>query len=486
MKRYVRTVVFSLFSIGVMGASSCSRWSAPAEKSDALPDIFPDYIGVTVPSNIAPLNFMVEGADKVQARLSFEGREYVKTAGKDGVVKMDVDDWKDLLDAAEGSAVSVEVDVWDKEHPDGIGYRTFVINIAEDPVDEWLAYRLIEPGYKSWRQLGLYQRSLSSFEESAIVTNGTDNETCVNCHHFPSYSSESMMFHARGKNGGTILYHNGSLTKIEFNKIGPKKNTTYPAWHPDGRLIAFSSNTTKQTFYVHGQKPLEVYDHASDLVLYDTHTGEVLTDPRFMTEETLESFPAWSPDGNYLYFVAEEARPLPEKVEEMHYSLVRVPFDKASYAFGEQIDMLYNARISGGSASYPRISADGRYLLYTWSAYGTFPVWHQEADLRMIDLITGKDVDVEVWNDPVNADSYHSWSSDGRWAVFGSRRLDGRYTRLYLAYFDKDGKAHKPFLLPQEDPRYNVWRLKSYNVPEFINGKVELPEDVVGLFHSKN
>ena len=205
-----------------------------------------------------------------------------------------------------------------------------------------------------------------------------------------------------------------------------------------------------------------------------------------MTEETLESFPAWSPDGNYLYFVAEEARPLPEKVEEMHYSLVRVPFDKASYAFGEQIDTLYNARISGGSASYPRISADGRYLLYTWSAYGTFPVWHQEADLRMIDLITGKDVDVEVWNDPVNADSYHSWSSDGRWAVFGSRRLDGRYTRLYLAYFDKDGKAHKPFLLPQEDPRYNVWRLKSYNVPEFINGKVELPEDVVGLFHSKN
>ena len=66
--------------------------------------------------------------------------------------------------------------------------------------------------------------------------------------------------------------------------------------------------------------------------------------------------------------------------------------------------------------------------------------------------------------------------------IFGSRRLDGRYTRLFIAYFDKDGKPHKPFLLPQEDPRYNVWRVKSFNVPEFIDGKVSLPKEAVELF----
>ena len=60
--------------------------------------------------------------------------------------------------------------------------------------------------------------------------------------------------------------------------------------------------------------------------------------------------------------------------------------------------------------------------------------------------------------------------------MFGSRRLDGRYTRLYIAYMGEDGKPCKPFLLPQEDPRYNMWRLKSYNIPEFIDGAVELPE----------
>ena len=137
---------------------------------------------------------------------------------------------------------------------------------------------------------------------------------------------------------------------------------------------------------------------------------------------------------------------------------------------------------SGGSASHPRVSADGRYLLYTWAEYGTFPIWHEEADLRMIDLETMQHVDVSVWNDEDQADSYHSWSSDGRWVMFGSRRADGRYTHIYIAYLDEEGNPDKPFLLPQKDPRYNEWRLKSYNIPEFIKDKVELPSSVVELF----
>ena len=100
----------------------------------------------------------------------------------------------------------------------------------------------------------------------------------------------------------------------------------------------------------------------------------------------------------------------------------------------------------------------------------------------MIDLQTGRHADVSQWNDPDNSDSYHSWSSSGRWVVIGSRRTDGRYTRLFLAHLAEDGTVGKPFLLPQEDPRYNLWRLKSYNVPEFIDGKVELPDEVTELF----
>jgi hypothetical protein len=95
----------------------------------------------------------------------------------------------------------------------------------------------------------------------------------------------------------------------------------------------------------------------------------------------------------------------------------------------------------------------------------------------MIDIQTMEPVDVTVWNDPEEAESYHSWSSNGRWVIYGSRRLDGRYTRLYIAHMDEDGVPHKPFLLPQKDPRYNTWRLRSFNVPEFIMGKVDLPKE---------
>lgn len=466
--------------------TSCESWQDVACQSETDPPIFPDYKAVTIPYNIAPLNFMIEDSDRIQACFKVPGSYPLKVIGKDGVISVPQKAWKKLLTDAKGETIDVQVSLWNDEYPDGVAYQSFPIHVVSDEIDSYLSYRLIEPGYVGWRQLGIYQRDLTSFEESAIVTNRESNTTCINCHNYPSYSSQSMMFHARGANGGTILYHNGELKKIDFKSIGPKKNTTYPAWHPEGRYIAFSSNTTHQVFFGEGEQPIEVYDTASDLVVYDTRTGEILTDSRFMTEDRLETFPSWSPDGKYLYFSSYRATQLPVRVNPgVRYDLCRVSFDTASGKFGDEIEILYDTSLREGSTSYPRLSSDGRYLLYTWSVYGTFPIWHEEADLRMIDLQTMTNVDLTAWNDSDDADSYHSWSSNGRWVVFGSRRLDGRYTRAYIAYFDAQGNPHKPFLLPQEDPRHNSWRLKSYNVPEFMQGKMELPKEAADLFYSE-
>lgn len=460
----------------------CKRWQEPAMQIDRLPSIFPDYTGVTIPSNIAPLNFMIEGADIIQAEFEAGEACMLKASGRKGKLNIPLEEWKSMIEQAAGKSLSVKVSVWNDDYPSGAGFMPFEINVAEEDIDEYLVYRLIEPSYIEFRQLGIYQRNISTFEESAIVTNKDALTSCINCHSFTSYSPEEIMFHVRGANGGTVLYEDGQYRKIDFTKIGPGKNVTYPAWHPEGRFIAFSSNTTRQIFYREGRQQVEVFDTASDLLLYDIKTGEVVTDNRFMTEDVLETFPAWSPDGKYLYFATHKAHTLPVRfTPDMQYDLVRMSFDGESRTFGSQVDTLYNSRQQGGSVSYPRISADGRYLLYTWSEYGTFPIWHNEADLRMMDLSTGESVDISAWNTPDNAESYHNWSSDGRWVVFGSRRLDGRFTRLYIGYFDKDGKAHKPFLLTQEDPQMNQWRLKSFNVPEFVTGKVELPADIKPL-----
>jgi len=475
-----------LGSVLIFVLTACTSWHEAVSHVDVQPPVFPDYKDVTVPCNIAPLNFMVEGTDRIQVVITIDGEEGLKVAGKDGVISIPLKKWRGLLDRAHGKVLQFEVSVWSDESPEGTRYAPFTVNVAPESMDPWISYRLIEPGYVGWRQLGIYQRDVSSFEESAIVTNRSSNTTCINCHHYPSYSPESMMFHARGANGGTILYDRGRLKKIDFRNKGPKKNTTYPAWHPNGRYIAFSSNVTHQVFFSEGRQPIEVFDTASDLVLYDINSDKVIVDPRFMTEASLETFPSWAPDGRSLYFASYSSPVLPVVFNKhMHYDLLRVPFDPESGTFGEKIDTLFNTRVSGGSVSYPRVSPDGSRLLYTWSEYGTFPIWHQEADLKLMDLSTGNHVDVSVWNDTAAADSYHSWSSEGRWVMFGSRRIDGRYTRLYIAYLDPQGKPHKPFLLPQEDPRFNSLRLKSFNVPEFMSGKVTLPKDVSKLLDSE-
>lgn len=484
MQIYIRYALSRLILVlGIVLISGCSSWKSPASVSDEGPSIFPDYKDVTVPSNIAPLNFMIEGATRLQASFAADGLEPLNVSGKDGIIRIPERKWHEMLSVAKGGDITVSVSAWTEEYPEGVAYSPFTVNVADDEIDPWISYRLIEPGYEGWSQIGIFQRDMSSFDEEAIITNHSSVSTCINCHHYPSYSSESMMFHARGSKGGTVIYHNGKLEKVDFTSIGPKKNVTYPAWHPEGEFLAFSSTTTYLGCYDQGRQPVEVYDIVSDLLLYDISAGEVLNDPRFLTEESVETFPTWSPDGGYLYYSASPKHNLPDEADLMRYSIYRVPFDKASRTFGDDIQTVYDCNAEGGSATFARISPDGRYLLYTLSEFGTFPIWHSVADLKMMDLTTGQPVDVSVWNDSSQPDGYHSWSSDGRWVMFASRRLDGRYTRLFIAYLDAEGKPHKPFLLPQENPLHNTWRLRSYNIPEFTTGKVELPDGVESLIY---
>jgi hypothetical protein len=73
-----------------------------------------------------------------------------------------------------------------------------------------------------------------------------------------------------------------------------------------------------------------------------------------------------------------------------------------------------------------------------------------------------------------DVDSFHTWSSNGRWLVFSSRRDDGLYTKPYFTHVDAAGQATKPFLLPQENPlEFYKRRMESYNLPAFTTGPVE-------------
>ena len=77
---------------------------------------------------------------------------------------------------------------------------------------------------------------------------------------------------------------------------------------------------------------------------------------------------------------------LPQDVKKLHYSLYRVSFDPQTGDVGPQ-ETVWDASQRKGSVCHPKASPDGRWLLYTVADYGTFPIWHRECDLEMMNLL---------------------------------------------------------------------------------------------------
>jgi hypothetical protein len=455
--------------------ASCSGREAK-DKVNALPEIYPDYIEVTVPENICPMNFSVPGAEHIQALVENDKGETLKESGADHV-EMPVKKWRNLLEGSQ--KLKVTVSAWSKGHPEGATYKPFTIHIVQDKIDPWIAYRLLPPGYESWNHMGIYQRNIECFDVEPIIENSQNNKGCVNCHSFANYDPKDFTFHARGENGGTIVMRDGKMKKVDIKEMSGGRHGSYNIWHPSKRYIAFSSNSTHQSFYGQSKNKIEVYDLWSDLIVYDIDNEKVLQDERFTDSLNLEMFPSFSPDGKWLYFSTAKPVNMPMETDKLHYSIVRVPFDETTGGLGA-IDTVYSAFEQGGTAMMPRITPDGRYMLFSLGECGGYNLYHMESDLKMMDLQTGEMVPTDILNSP-RAESFHAWSSNGKWMMYVTKRYDGRYTRLMLAYWD--GKTfHKPFLLPQENPEDNIQLLMAYNVPEFIKAPVVVSKDELAKF----
>ena len=487
----------SLFTL-MLAFSACSRFSIPSEYTqvDSLPKIYPDYVDVTIPVNIAPLTFMLDTpADDMVARYSVlagsasEGSSPVLAGSPSELLCSDtecpsVDDWHQLLAAAQGKDLQVEVyarrgDRWTR-------YQPFAIHVSPDSIDPYISYRLISPSFVAYEVLTINQRCLENYDESVIYDNFLCGENsqgqCINCHNYQQYNPERMQFHARQKDGGTIIAYDGTLKRVNMRNDSILSAGVYPAWHPWLPFIVYSTDKTTQSFHTTHPNKIEVYDSESDLITYNVATDEVCNLENDTTE--YEVFPCWAPDGKMLYYCSahldrqdstvSKAVETLRRVQELKYNIYRKSFNPETFEFGPR-ELVLDAAALDMSALWPRISPDGRFLLFTMTHFGYFPIWHHDADLWMIDIqdSVSSVSPMKTLNSP-DTESYHSWSSNGRWVIFSSRRDDGTFTRPFIAHIDKEGSATRPFELPMSRPDAHRLSMKSYNVPEFMRGPVTI------------
>ncbi len=441
------------------------------------PAISPDYTNTTLPPNIAPTNFVIEEtASAYYVRISSEQGQDIDIFSRSSNIRIPVKPWKILLSRNRNKSLLITIFIRDKE---GKWSRFTPIEnfIAPEEIDSHLVYRLMKPLYQYWDQLGIYQRDLTSYDERPIVLNTAMGKNCVNCHSFHNYNPDRMIFHMRAGAVGTsmIMAYDNETSKVDtstsFNHA-----TSYRSWHPNGQIIAFAFNTVKQVFHAVG-KNLDVYDRASDLLLYNVKTNTITTSPKISTSERLETYPEWSPNGKYLYFCSTPALDIYDTDEhplkKMKYDLMRISYDVQTDSWGEIEPVLLASKL-GLSVAHPKLSPDGKYILLCMSEYSYFPLYMPDSDLYLLDTETLEFHKLAKINSD-RAESYHCWSSNGRWVVFSSKRQDGLCTHPYFSYFDSNGNFSKPFLLPQKDPEYHQSRIIVYNIPEFVTGPVKIP-----------
>jgi Tol biopolymer transport system component len=476
-----KTLISAVTVVCLVAATAWAVWGRHPDVAGAVaiprpPRIRPDYSDVVIPPNIAPLNFTIEEQGRrFLVRISGQTGEPIELVSRQPAITIPPARWRHLLQANRGRDLKIEVYAevasrWER-------YQPFVQSIAQEAIDSHLVHRVVGPIHNRWRQTAIHQRDLTGYDAAVVLDGESIGRGCVNCHSFPANQPENMLLGLRSATlGADTLFADGDRVEKLGSPIG------YTAWHPSGRLAAYSVNKVRQFFHAAGSEVRDVIDLDSGLSYFRVEDRQMKSVPRASDEQRLQTYPAWSPDGQYLYYCSapflwsDRDECPPERYDEVKYDLMRIGYQVESDRWGEPETVL-SAAETGLSILLPRISPDGRFLLFCMCRYGCFPVFQPSSDLYLMDLADSSYRRLEINSE--FSESYHSWSSNSRWIAFSSRRQGGFFTRCYFGYVDPSGRVHKPFVLPQQDPAFYDSFLKSICVPELVTGPVRVPESAL-------
>ena len=217
------------------------------------------------------------------------------------------------------------------------------------------------------------------------------------------------------------------------------------------------------------------------LVVYDRETGTYAALPGADDPEYVQSNPVWSPDGQTIVFARTKAyrserldqrnsalideKDVPEFTVDnkpFRYDLYRIPFNGGR---GGTPVPLEGASNNGMSNYFPKYSPDGQWIVFCKA--DNYMLLRPDSDLYIIPAAGGEARRMRSNTPRMN--SWHSWSSNGRWLVFSSK-ANGPYTQLFLTHVDEDGNDTPPVLLERFTSAD-----RAANIPEFV----KLPGDAI-------
>ncbi len=210
------------------------------------------------------------------------------------------------------------------------------------------------------------------------------------------------------------------------------------------------------------------------LVVYDTKTGTFQPLPGADDPEFVQSNPTWSPDGQSIVFARTNVyrkdsitnaqnillseKDVPEFIEDKQpfkFDLYRVPFNEGR---GGKAEPILGASHNGKSNFFAKFSPDGRWIIFCKAE--NYMLLMPDSELYIVPAEGGEARRLRA-NTPL-MNSWHSWSSNGRWLVFSSK-VNTPYTQLFLTHIDEDGESTPPVVLERF-----TGTDRAANIPEFV------------------
>ncbi|RPI23452.1 MAG: tetratricopeptide repeat protein [Acidobacteria bacterium] len=306
--------------------------------------------------------------------------------------------------------------------------------------------------------------------------------TCANCHSF-SQDGRTLGMDLDGPQNDKSMYAVAPVSpRMTIRTEDVISWSAFPGLLPGHPTIAFMPQlspsgrhaiaTLNEEVYVANFKDyrfLQVfYPTRGILAWYSSEARRVEALPGADDPNYVHTNAVWSPDGRYLVFARAGARdpyPTGRKLAvyandpnetPIQFDLYRIPFDNGRGGWPQPIK---GASHNGMSNSFPRVSPDGRWIVFVQSRNGQ--LMRPDGQLYIVPTAGGKARRMRC-NTPL-MNSWHSFSPNGRWMVFSSKG-QSPFTQMFLTHVDEDGND-SPAVLVENATAAN----RAVNLPEFVN-----------------